>query len=345
MSHLTCALKKLGVLPLAAVLITACGETSTLTQAVDPSTGLRQDRADSEPSSQLLVQGKPLFQEVDRYTTLIRNQDETDIYFPLTNSRRQLRQRFPMALVLTGALVDKQFYSVYAETIARYGFIVVVPNRIKAFPSLDFEGSFPDTNLIRDAFTLLKVEAVRPGSPVNGIVDTRILTLLGHSFGGAVGLSALAGECQFFLCEGTLDLPKAVAGGAFFGTNRTQFDGSVLETPNHDFPIAMVAGSLDGVSTPDETIETYNLIQNPPKALIVVEGANHFGITDINNPPGASPDPNSPELEQAIATETIARWSALFLRATVLNDGRATSYLNRTGDRLDQNVTVMTERF
>ena len=48
-------------------------------------------------------------------------------------------------------------------------------------------------------------------------------------------------------------------------------------------------GSNDGISNPAETRETYDRIEDPPKALIAVEGTNHFGITNNNdplNPPG-----------------------------------------------------------
>lgn len=192
-------------------------------------------------------------------------------------------------------MVDKQFYSNYASILARYGFIVVVPNRFRSLPGV--EGFFPDTALIRDTLSHMMSEDDRPESPVFQLVNTRMMVLLGHSFGGAVGLAALAGECQPFLCEGELDLPVEVKGGAFYGTNRANLRGGVEPTPNHGFPIAILAGGEDGVSTPDETIET------------------------------------------------IARWSALFLRGEILGDPRAKRYLYRRGDRLDTQVEVTTIRF
>lgn len=41
-----------------------------------------------------------------------------------------------------------------------------------------------------------------------------------------------------------------------------------------------------------------------------------------------------------MAIETIARWSALFLRGTILNDNNALDSVFNTGDSLDQNVNV-----
>lgn len=42
--------------------------------------------------------------------------------------------------------------------------------------------------------------------------------------------------------------------------------------------------------------------------------------------------------------ETIARWSALFLRATVLGESAAADYVFSTGDALDPNVTITFQR-
>ena len=47
-----------------------------------------------------------------------------------------------------------------------------------------------------------------------------------------------------------------------------------------------------------------------------------------------------PTLDQSIATETIARWSALFLRAHALDDEVAYRYIYDTGDAADDNVRI-----
>ena len=51
-----------------------------------------------------------------------------------------------------------------------------------------------------------------------------------------------------------------------------------------------------------------------------------------------------PTLPQDIATETIARWSALFLRAHVQGDSGAFDYVYNSGDAQDDNVTVVSAR-
>ncbi|MEG5042517.1 MULTISPECIES: hypothetical protein [unclassified Microcoleus] len=106
--------------------------------------------------------------------------------------------------------------------------------------------------------------------------------------------------------------------------------------------MALIQGDIDSVALPDRSQSTFDNIQTPPKALITVMGANHFGITDLNNPPGANPDRNTATLERAVGIETIARWSALFLRANMLNDRGAFDYIYSQGDALDPNVRITT---
>ena len=105
----------------------------------------------------------------------------------------------------------------------------------------------------------------------------------------------------------------------------------------------MLQGTDDGRALPFRAQATYDNIKDAPKALISILGANHFGITNTNNPLGAVPDPNNPTIEQNVAVETIARWSGLFLRASVLNDKGAFDYIYSTGDSLDPKVTVISQ--
>ena len=76
------------------------------------------------------------------------------------------------------------------------------------------------------------------------------------------------------------------------------------------------------ISFPNKTEATYKHIQDPSKAPIELEGANHLGITDENNPdnPLTTSDEVLPILidfhlqtiPQEIAIDTIATWSSLF---------------------------------
>ncbi len=109
---------------------------------------------------------------------------------------------------------------------------------------------------------------------------------------------------------------------------------------NDGIAVALIQGDLDSVALTERAQSTFDKIQTPPKALISVRGANHFGITNINNPAGANPDRHTPTLYQAVGIETIARWSALFLRANMLEAPAAYDYIYSQGDTLDPNVSV-----
>ncbi|NWF62611.1 MAG: alpha/beta hydrolase [Fischerella sp.] len=286
----------------------------------------------------------PIFKDVDSYsTTISANNDIADIYFPKPSGIKTGKHSFPIALLLQGANVDKSNYSNFARTVASYGFVVVVPNHQKNIPQVG-TGLFADTSQIDAVLAQMKAENADPDSPVAGIVNTRKLGLLGHSQGGAVGLSAIANLCLPFLCEGSFNRPKELVAGAFFGANlRDQTTQQFIPINNSRIPVALLQGTLDSIALPERAQATYEQIQDPPKTLVSILGANHYGITNTDNSTGARPDINIPTLAQSVAVETIARWTGLFLRASILNDKLAFNYVYSTGDTLDPNVNAIAQ--
>ena len=287
----------------------------------------------------------PIYQDFESYSTTISgNNDLADIYFPKLRDSQTAKNSFPIALLLQGANVDKSSYSEYASIVARYGFVVVVPNRERAIPELNTTGLFAETSQVDDVLTQIKLENSNPTSPIKDIVDTDKLALLGHSFGGAVGLSAIANTCIPLICEGSFEQPDELVAGIFFGANlRNQATDEFIPINNSGIPTALLQGTREGIALPFRAERTYDNIQNPPKALISISGANHYGITNTNNPDGPFPDPNVPTIAQDVAVETVARWSGLFLRASVLDDREAFNYVYSNGDALDKNVTVTSQ--
>lgn len=287
----------------------------------------------------------PLFNDVASYSTTISpNNDLTDIYFPNPSNLKNGDYSFPIALLLQGANVDKSDYSDFASTVASYGFVVVVPNRQRSLPEFGFTGLLTETSQIDAVIAKMAAENSNSASPVAGAINTEKLALLGHSQGGAVGLSAIGDICILLLCEGSYTRPSELVAGAFFGANlRDQTTNEFIPINNSGIPIALLQGNLDNRATPARAQGTYDQIQDPPKALITILGANHYGITNTNNPLGPIPDSTTPTLDQALAVETVARWSALFLRSSVLDDKDAFDYVYSTGDALDENVSVISQ--
>ncbi|MFB2895410.1 ScyD/ScyE family protein [Aerosakkonemataceae cyanobacterium BLCC-F50] len=284
----------------------------------------------------------PIYNQVKHYTTTIAGDgDPADVYYPvLPNSTPD---QLPIALMLQGALVDKADYSNYAETVARYGFVVVVPNNERTVTAPDGQtvtGLLSEQGQVNEVLDQMKVEDADPTSPIFEIADTETLGLLGHSFGGAAGLGATQDEiCIPGICSEDYTIPPELQAGIFYGTSfRDPQTGEFLPIDNEGIAVGLIHGSLDGVIPPINSQTTYDRILNPPKISVTVEGANHYGITNEDNP---EREPNRPTLDQPTATETIARWSGLFLRSHLLHDRGAFDYIYSTGDNLDPNVNAI----
>lgn len=288
--------------------------------------------------------GAPVFNDVASYTTTITGGNNVaDIYYPNPTDLKTGNYSFPVVLLLQGGLVDKSNYSNYAQQVARYGFVVLAPNSKRTNPTSG-EVLAPQTTQIDTALQQIVVENTSAKSPVAGLLNTQKVGLLGHSLGGAVGLSAIGNLCVApALCPSSFSRPKQIVAGAFFGANLRDANDVYLPINNDGIPVALIQGDHDGRALPFRASLTYDKIQNPPKALINIKGANHFSITNTNNPAGAIPDPTKATLNQDVAIETIARWSGLFLRASILNDKDAFNYVYFTGDAADPNVTVISK--
>ena len=299
----------------------------------------------------------PLFDKIETIETTIPDTgDAIDIYLPKDAADNSL----PVALFLPGANVDKSNYSIFANTVASYGFAVAVPNNLRTIelppPAPSITGLLTELSQVNEVFDYIR----DPESPVVDAIDPDKLALLGHSFGGAAGLYAIQGFSNIPNSPlGEFNRPDELVGGVFFGTDLRPSlnvpEAEPIPIPpldNADIPTALILGTNDGISDPQETVETYEQIQDPPKALIEVEGANHFGITNENDPlnppttpadvPPIAPEPNSQTIDQAVSIDTIATWSSLFLRSTVLGDEVATD-LVFGGNELDSNVDITSQ--
>ncbi len=159
----------------------------------------------------------PIYETTMIYTITIAVTDSqmpmdlTDIYYSFSSDSGAT---FPLALILQGAEVDKGDYSNFAAQVASYGFVVAVPNHRRNFPL----GLFPVQELINDVLGFMKVENISQTSPLMGKIDVTQMGLLGHSFGGSVGLGAIQGDCFLILCQTEFTRPEELKAGIFFAT-------------------------------------------------------------------------------------------------------------------------------
>ncbi len=284
------------------------------------------------------------YKKIDRAAlTIAADGDPADVYFPRLSKHQRDRAELPVVLMLPGALVDKADYSNFATQVARYGFVVVVPNNQRTLIAPNgqlFPGLFAEQEQVHQVLAQMRIEDRNPKSPIFKLVDPTKLGLMGHSFGGGVGLGATQTQfCLPGICSGTYTRPPELKAGIFYGTSyRNQQTQQYLPIKNDGIPIGLIVGSLDGVILPLTSRLAYDQIINPPKALITVAGANHYSITNQDNPVR---EPSRSTLDQAIATQTIAHWSGLFLRTVMLNDRQGLDKVLRVADQLDPNVTVI----
>ena len=271
-----------------------------------------------------------------------RRGDKADVYFPDVAAAADA---FPIVAVLQGGLVDKSFYSDKPDysglgtQLARFGFVVVIPNHLVSFgpPGTLPVTPFPDECVILDVLAQMTTEdetAKKDGqpNPLFGIIDTERMVLFGHSAGGAACLFAIGGSCQFPFCGPPglpFPLPDAVRGGAFYGTNTIPLGGTrPIPVNTNEIPVAFVQGTRDSIATLAEALATIEEIESkvPPELIPIIDvdgdpGANHYGVTNENNPQAVlpnfippDPDSNDPiNISQEESIKLIAQASGEFL--------------------------------
>ena len=250
----------------------------------------------------------------------------------------------PLALVvfLKGLNVAPSHYSYYAQRLAQYGFVVALPDPETRLPRR--EELFAATGLVADLQATLRRETQNPQSPLFERVNPENVALLGHSQGGIVGLDAIVNASAVSFASGDYSLPPQLKAAAFYGSFlevELDLEGDGDRPLNSQgLPLALMAGSRDSLMPAAEVRATYTGLATPPKLYLELEGANHYGITNVNNPPQAPLDPRLPDLPQEIALDTLARWTGVFLRAWVFSDAIAREYLEQMLGTIDPVVSL-----
>jgi dienelactone hydrolase len=145
--------------------------------------------------------------------------------------------------------------------LARWGFVAISPDLHWLV-----QGSAGERQLLlADALRYLVTENQRRGSPFRRRLDTGLLAAMGHSFGG-YGAVLLAASGTFPIRALALIAP---AGGA-------ESVGQVAPRP-----LLVLHGTEEnsGFGVDDTPLSVYGAA-GPPKHLVTIGGANHFGYTD-----------------------------------------------------------------
>lgn len=336
------------IAPWLAIEATAQPSVPTIPDLIDSATEELPPALPTTPNQAAPSAAPVLFADVEQYETEIAG-DPTDIYIPInpesdfgSAAETEVAVSLPIALLLPGALVDPDQYSEFASQVVKYGFVVAVPSHVRSLPEFGFEGELAEAAQITNVLSYMAAAQTDPDSPLAGRLMPDKMALLGHSHGGAVGLMAIGDLCMFPFCVGEFERPDAVMAGAFYGVNTFNPEtGEFGAIDNDSIPVALIQGSAEGVSTPDEGIATYERIADSPKVFVTVDGANHYGVTNVNNPDGAQPDESAPTVSSEASISAIADWTGLFLRAHLWNDQAAFDYIYDMGDAQDDRVEVI----
>ena len=281
--------------------------------------------------------------QVDSYPLVIESSgDEADVYYP--NRKRHPAWRryspadlYPVVLMMQGANVDKEYYSILATGVARQGFIVVVPNQRNRV----FGGTFrySEVHTIDEVLEQMRLEDASPDSPVYGIADTNRFAIMGHSFGGAATMFAVEELCSIPFCDQSIGFvrPPELRAVVLTSSNTGAFD---FDTSG--VPIMIISGSLE--EGRPRQLATYDTLE-PPKALVTVEGGTHYAMCDADVPPGANAKETEPPqaLPNGISAARYAHWAGLWLRAHVHDDAIAARKVFRPVVR-SNGITVESER-
>jgi len=251
----------------------------------------------------------------------------------LRRTRAAFADAFPVVPLLQGGNVPRSEYSLFAAELASFGFVVVVPDLKQAFgppgsPELFFTSQWVP-NWVATDIAQRDADAL---SPLNGIVDSGSMGVVGHSFGAAAALASVQGTCQPPFCFGppfAYQRPASLKAAVVHGFQNCDPTSGQCFYPNTSAaPSMIVNGGLDDPGAPTST--AYESLE-PARGLVVIDHANHFGLTnnDLASPTGPNPEPN--ELEQEESISSTARWTALWLSAHLLGDSVATTLVFESG--------------
>jgi hypothetical protein len=229
---------------------------------------------------------------------------------------------------LQGGLVDKSLYSGFANALAGAGYVVVVPNH---FAVLGPPGTppqlFSSQSVVTDVLASITLADGDPASPLYQIVDTNNLGVSGHSFGGAAALYTVEGSCNPPFCFGFFARPPQLKAAAVYGVNTVNPAGILLDVNTSAAPVALLQGSVDGRAAPAKAAQTFGLMETP-KGLITFDGLNHWGIADVQNPAGNTPDPGVQTRSQSWGIAKTAKYAQTVFDAYLKGDSSALQKLS-----------------
>jgi dienelactone hydrolase len=232
----------------------------------------------------------------------------------------------PVVVLVHGSHCTPSMYDGYATGLARAGFVVIAPEQIRTV--FGDTAHYPQQAYVNWGLDWAIGENEREGSPLRGRIDTEHLFITGHSMGGGVSLGVASDVAQMGLSDDEWSRPRQLVAAAVNGTHNIPppRTGDPLPVDNK-VPIAFVQGTADGLVTAEQVERTFAVVHGvKPWLRVLIDGGNHYFITDADAPDGARPDPVPMALDQAASVAAAASWTATWFRS-VMGDADAAERL------------------
>jgi alpha-beta hydrolase superfamily lysophospholipase len=223
------------------------------------------------------------------------------VHYPFEKSHHQAipaGQAFPAVVFMQGGNVDAARYA-WLRALAEEGYIVVLPDKypvtapkLNGQNGLNTNTKLTTVDVLNSAVIGLHGWAASAASPIHGRFDGQV-AVAGHSLGGVIAIYAVdqircVGDAGAFiaLCPVGYQRHPSIKAMWLIGGHLENPNGPPDPSPINkpaNFPIYLLAGSQDALSTPAEVKTTFRRYQEP-KLYYELQGANHFGWVDYLHP-------------------------------------------------------------
>ncbi|NNN20540.1 MAG: alpha/beta hydrolase [Acidimicrobiales bacterium] len=181
----------------------------------------------------------------------------------------KLEAPYPLIVFSQGFDISAEAYIALLNTWASAGYVVADPT----YPSTDpgAPGGPQRSDLVnhpsdlREVLNYVSSMNSMAGSPLNGIIDSSSIGVVGHSDGGDVSLAAVANSADI--------IPGIKAAAILSGAEYQPFGGSYFSN-GQNTPLLVVQGTNDNINPPGCSAQIYNSAAKP-KYFLGLVGASH----------------------------------------------------------------------
>ncbi len=193
--------------------------------------------------------------------------DDSRIYYPwVSGSVPPTAVPCPVIVLGHGFMMGIDRYYSYAEHMASWGYVVVMPTFSNPFPTPEH---YTRARSMVDAAEYVASLGSTPGDPLEDKVNADAWGFCGHSMGGGCA----------FLAADTFDLSGTLRVAVSFCSPQTT---PPVDPGSLDIPKLVLCGSIDTIAPWEDVREAMWAGTPAPGAFAVIDGANHGYCMDYS---------------------------------------------------------------